>query len=300
MSKRFKIVIWIKELDTDFQKLHQMYNDYGWTYYHAAHEIAPKTGRHHLDGYYEMDNSRKLTTEIKKFAKTFGQGFGDIQPAEGGWKENCNYSEKEGRRFETFGDPAQGQDTRTDLKKVATDIQNGTYTCDDICLDNPELYHQYARTFTKMEDIMLRRKFRTEMTTCDWYVGPTGVGKSHRAFNGYQPLTHYLWKDDKGWQDGYIGQPTVIINDFRGSIPYNELLQLIDKWPYFVSRRQREPAPFISKHIIITSSLRPEQVYHRRDDEDKIEQLLRRVNIITIEDPGHSWRGEGLINHPKF
>ena len=61
-----------------------------------------------------------------------------------------------------------------------------------------------------------------------------------------------MWKDDNDWQDGYTGQETVIINDFRGGIKYAVLLQLIDKWPAFVSRRGREPAPFLAKHVIIT------------------------------------------------
>lgn len=126
----------------------------------------------------------------------------------------------------------------------------------------------------------MRRKFRTEMTTCDWLYGPTGTGKSHAAFKDFTPDTHYVWKSDNGWQDGYAQQPTVIINDFRGEIPYNELLQMVDKWPYYVKRRGREPMPFTSKHIIITSSLPPDAIYHRRLEEDSLEQLNRRINLV--------------------
>ena len=39
------------------------------------------------------------------------------------------------------------------------------------------------------------------------------------------------------------------------------------------------PLPFTSKHIIITSSLGPEEIYNKRDAEDKIEQLMRRINV---------------------
>ena len=66
-------------------------------------------------------------------------------------------------------------------------------------MTNPEAYHQYGpRTLTKVEDIALRSKFRTEMTTCEWLSGPTGVGKSHRAFQGFTPDTHYVWKLNDG------------------------------------------------------------------------------------------------------
>ena len=114
-------------------------------------------------------------------------------------------------------------------------------------------------------------------------MGKTGVGKSHKAFDNYNSETHYLWKlNDKNWQDGYTGQEIVIINDFRGEINYNELLNLIDKWPYTLPRRGREPVPFLAKHIIITSSLPPEKVYWRRDNEDYLEQLFRRIKIIEV------------------
>lgn len=97
------------------------------------------------------------------------------------------------------------------------------------------------------------------MTEGFWYYGETGVGKSHRAFAEAGDDV-YVWVDDNGWWDGYTGQEVVIINDFRGGIKYNELLQLIDKWPYSVRRRGRPPMPFTSKKIIITSSMSPDQV----------------------------------------
>jgi len=117
------------------------------------------------------------------------------------------------------------------------------------------------------------------MTKGIWIYGPTGRGKSHEAFQGFSPSTHYLYTDDGGWWDGYVGQETVIINDFRGKIPYDYMLQLIDKWPFNVRRRNREPFPFTSKRVIITSSLSPEDVYHNREENDKIEQLLRRLEV---------------------
>jgi len=121
------------------------------------------------------------------------------------------------------------------------------------------------------------------MTEGFWYYGPTGVGKSHTVYDGFTPKTHYVWKNDNGWQDGYAGQETVIINDFRGEgLPYNELLQLVDKWPYTLRRRGREPVPFLAKRVLITSSLHPRDVYNRRAIEDNLLQLTRRFTITEI------------------
>lgn len=170
------------------------------------------------------------------------------------------------------------QGYRTDLVKIYEEIKEGK-TVEQITIEAPIIYHQYGRTLEKLEDIVNRKKFRTEMTKCEWLYGETGVGKSHKAFENYSEDTHYLWTNDGGWWDGYRGQEIVVINDFRGEIPYNMMLQLIDKWPMKVRRRNREPMPFVSKMIYITSSLRPDQIYRHRDEEDNIAQLLRRIKV---------------------
>ena len=117
------------------------------------------------------------------------------------------------------------------------------------------------------------------MTTCEWIYGESGTGKSQYAFKDFNLDTHYKWKHDNGWWDGYKGQETVIIDNFRGQIPYDQLLQLIDKFLYKVSRRGREPTPFLAKHVIITSILNPKDIYYNRYKEESLAQLYRRIKI---------------------
>ena len=288
---RFKFVLWAPDADLMFKCLRELYDKYEWSFYFCGLEHCPTTGRQHIDGYYEYPTQRRWATENKKWKKKFGTGYGDLQLASGTAAENCDYSEKDGGRSETQGTASQGQGFRTDLLGLKDGICSGKRTVEEVCLEDPLTFHQYGRTLQKIEDIALRKQFRNWMTTCDWYYGPTETVKSARAFASYDPSTHYVWKNDKGWQDGYIGQPTIIINDFRAEIKYNELLQMIDRYPHFVPRRSREPAPFLAKHVIITSSLSPEQLYHNRSDEDKIEQLLRRIKVI--------WTGPDFLD-PHF
>lgn len=114
--------------------------------------------------------------------------------------------------------------------------------------------------------------------------------KSHKSFENFDPSRMYLYKDDNGWWEGYTGQEIVIINDFRGAIPYDEMLKIIDKWPHNVRRRGREPAPFIAKTFIITSSVPPNLVYPNRMERDRLDQLLDRLEVIEIT--GRNWRHE--------
>jgi hypothetical protein len=198
----------------------------------------------------------------------------------GNLDQNTDYCGKDGD-FREFGEkPIQGK--RADLISIKDLIMSGEKSVNQICESTPEIYHQYGRTLNKLEDIHFRSKYRTWMTEGIWIHGPTGCGKSHQAFEGYTPETHYVLPEDSGWWDGYTGQETIIINEFRGSIKYSELLDLCDKWPKTVKRRNREPAPFLGKKIIITSSLSPEQVYCNIACSDSLDQLYRRFEILEI------------------
>lgn len=250
-----------------------------------APEICPSTGRNHWQVYVHWIDNRTLTSCSKNLDKI------TCLVAKGTAEQNRTYikgpytegdkHKPENPLFKEYGKlPEQGK--RNDLDKIKDEIIAGRKV-DEIAIEQPTIYHQYGRTLNKIEDIAMRRKFRTEMTTCIWYYGSTGVGKSHKAFENYHPDTHYVLPNDNGWWDAYTQQDTVIINDFRGWIPYDRLLQLIDQWPETVNRRGREPMPFISKNIIITSSLAPEEVYCHRMENDKIEQLLRRICVVKLE-----------------
>lgn len=239
-------------------------------------EKCPTTGRIHWQGvvYWIHPHTKKGAGKLLNNAH--------VENCKGTLEENIKYCQKEGQ-YEEYGErPSQG--ARTDLIALYKEIQNGK-TVEEIRSEQPDTYHQYGRTLEKLEDDVLRKKWRTWMTKGIWYHGKTGTGKSHKAFKDYHPDTHYLYRHDNGWWEGYKGQEVVIINDFRGEIKYNELLQIIDKWPYFVKRRCREPVPFLSKLVIITSSKRPEEVYYNLSQNDSIEQLMRRIDVIDSNAP---------------
>lgn len=268
---------WFTNFNLDFDYEEYMKNVPA-LYLAYGDEVCPSTGRAHHQGWVYFKSKRAT---FKKVAKELGLHDKACGMCNGSIEDQVNYCSKD-KSYHEFGTkPKQG--ARTDLDGVKDEIVNGKRSVDEITLENPILYHQYGRTLQKIEDIMLRRKVRTWMTEGIWYHGNTGVGKSHIAFENWDWSTHYLWKNDKEWQDGYEGQDIVIVNDFRGAVQYSELLQMVDKWPYFVSRRGKEPVPFLAKKVIITSSLRPEEVYKNLAVNDNIEQLLRRFEVIKLE-----------------
>lgn len=249
----------------------------GVTYFIYGEEICPTTKRKHLQFYCEFRSSKRGTAIKKRYPKL------RLEERKGSQKNNQTYCKKDGK-FVEWGTP-NAQGTRVDLKALVTQVLAGTTTVEDVLVDQPMMYHQYGRTLRAAEDRFFRSTFRTEMTTCTWIYGPTAVGKSHRAYANYDPSTSYNYPFDGDWWDGYRGEHTVIINDFRGQIKYDHLLRLIDKWPMKVRCRNQQPRPFTSKHIIITSSKHPSACYPNRAEDDDIAQLLRRITVEHITEP---------------
>lgn len=245
--------------------------------YHVAGKEMGERGTPHLQGYIEFASKKEFSTMKKLMPKCH------LEKRRGTSQQAADYCKKDGDLIIEKG-IISSPGRRTDLDDIASEIMSGRKV-DDIAIGNPSAYHLYSKTLQKIEDIALRNKYRTWFTKAVWFYGAPSVGKSHRAFQDFSTKTHYVWKYDGGWQDGYVGQPIVIINEFRGQITFSDLLMLIDKWPYEVRRRGREPAPFLAEKIYITSSTHPMNIYEKAlSDDERFEQLEQRCKIIELED----------------
>lgn len=265
---------------TSFLSSEPFYDEVKMKYLGYGLETCPTTKKSHWQGFvYFFDK-----ISIKKAQSYLKIGKSHMETMKGDFTDNVNYCSKE-QQFTHFGTvPKQGR--RVDLDELAAKIKEGKVSVDEITMETPMLFHQYGRTLERLEEITMRSKFRNWMTTCDWIYGPTGCGKSHKAYSNFNPSTHYVYNcDDSGFWNGYTGQEIVIINEFRGQIPYCTLLDLIDKWPKTVKIKGKSPFPFLARHIIITSSLRPEEAYHNLAEHDKLEQLYRRIKITHLHEP---------------
>lgn len=258
-------------------------------------EVAPTTGTEHLQGYVRFEKRLEFNS-VKKFFDNRVH----IEKANADDIKNQTYCSKGNDFFETGTPRASNQGKRNDLKILHSAIQEGT-SVKDIRQQNPELYHMYGRTLEKLESDRLRNFIRTEMPNCVWYYGKTGTGKSHRALSNMTNTSHYIVPNDNGWWDCYEGQETIVFNDFRGGLPFSDLLQLCDKYNYYVKRRNRDPYPVSSKNIIITTALPPEKVYKNLDKEDSMSQLYRRFKVYecidwhtTVERTYSDWYDESV------
>lgn len=266
---------------TSFEKDMPNFDNENMKYLICGAEICPTTQKKHFQCYVHFKHQKTWSATQKYFEK-----YGKIhfEACKGSAESNIKYCSKDGN-FKEFGEkPQQGK--RNDLNLIKDQIVNGG-NVEDILMDNPMIYHQYGRTLEKIEDVVMRNKSRTEMTKGVWLYGPTGCGKSHMAFENYNAKSHYVYPNDNGWWDGYKQQETVIFNEFRGEITFKEMLDLCDKWPKKVKRRSREPMPFTSSTIIVTSALHPKEIYSNvLSKNDAFEQFERRFDVIYLGPDG--------------
>lgn len=270
----FTINNYTAEDETRLAKIDCAYMIYG-------KEVGEKCGTPHLQGFVYFKNARGFNSMRKQIG-------GHLSVAKGNGDQNKSYCSKDGDFVERGVPPTQGK--RGDIESLVGDILKGESSIDKIVETAPGSYQRFGRTLERAEELRMARNVGVrDMPAVIWYYGPTGIGKSHEAFEGFSADTHYCWKDDKGWWDNYKQQDTCIINEFRGQISYSELLSLCDKWPTSVRRRGRCPVPFTSKRIIITSCEPPAGVFKNLSERDTLDQLYRRCVIMTRDTVDEPW-----------
>jgi len=294
----FVVTQW--NLDCDYDALLK-YKSGQIRYICYGKETCPKTGKfHHQLFMYMRGNTTYGKKQLGKLGGMFGPIHCHVEPMWGRVDENEYYCSKESELIKHGDEPKQGR--RGDIDECAASIMAGELTVDQLCVENPGFFHQYGRTMDRIEAIALRKRWRSWMTLGEWITGPTGAGKSHRAFKMWDPETHYsLNIQDGGWWDGYTGQETVVINEFRGQIAFSELLDLVDKWPKTVRQRNKEPVPFLARKVIISSICGPRECYPNVAL-DRWGQFDRRFTVIHVDhrsDQKCSEGNNGTSEHKK-
>jgi len=113
--------------------------------------------------------------------------------------------------------------------------------------------------------------------SCDVFWGPTGTGKSRRAWEEAGINAYCKGPRSKFW-DGYQGEANVVLDEFRGGIDVSYLLRWLDRYPVRVEIKGSS-MPLLMEKMWITSNLDPRRWYPELDFET-VDALLRRLNII--------------------
>ena len=189
----------------------------------VGRERAPLTGTPHLQGYLHFEHGISFSG-LKRLLP--GVHF---EKARGDGKSNQTYCTKEGDFFEVGALPEEkGAKTQELWRSLLKAAEEGRW---DYIKDNQ------PRIWITMKERLLSMRVPTSVvldgdTMNEWWVGPTGSGKSRLAWQKYGDLCYQ--KQLNKWWDGYDNQSVVIIEEWspKNDVTSSALKIWADRYPF--------------------------------------------------------------------
>lgn len=233
-------------------------------YFIGQYEMCPQSERLHLQCYLVFKDPQRWS----RVQQILGDADAHCEEQRGSDQDCIDYCSKEDTRFEgpyEFGVRERlGQGTRNDVRDLINTIESGS--------DLRSIVKQHPVQFLKFHkgiDIMLQfrdgeieNKF--EQLEVIVYWGTPGCGKTRRAREeaGKFYLVPVPSRGQPVWFDGYLGEHTIVIDDFDGSwIDFAMLLRILDGYNL---ERFAKKGGFVFKQwkrVFITSNQMPENWY---------------------------------------
>jgi len=184
------------------------------------------------------------------------------------WKESTRV---DGSQFELGSFPRQ-RNSKHDWAEIKSLAISGKF--DDIPPD------VYIRHYSTLKRIALDHLQPAAVErTAELFVGPTGTGKSRRAWDE-AGLDAYIKNPNTKWWDGYKGQTNVVIDEFRGRIDPSYLLTWLDRYPVQVETKGGGQ-PLMATRFWICSNIQIKDWYPDVGIET-IQALERRIKVIQF------------------
>lgn len=241
------------------------------------------------------DSSKSRFSAVQKLFPSI-----HVEPMLGTKKQALDYIEKKGEFSEKhhtivipaqyFGDIKSEQGKRNDIHGIEEMIAAG-YTPNQI-FDSCFAYRKYEKM---VRDAFFAKRIKETPLmrdiTVTWHVGDSGSGKSYtyvKLCEEYGEENIYFLTDyDNGGFDKYNAERVLFMDEFKGNIRFQLLLNYLDKYKIQVHARFSNIYALWDT-IHITSIYPPDEVYQfmidnegRNKEKDRIQQLLRRINTIV-------------------
>lgn len=249
-------------------------------------------GTPHLQGYFvTKQNPTSKNGYTMKWIKENLNNKMHVEKREGTHEQAVKYNNKKDTRVKgpwTLGaytlltESENREDVGAKRKATAADVLNAAKSgMTEIELwekypGHMSHYHKSVKSYMMAKTLGERQQPKIVVL---W--GPPGTGKSHKATQIAKTVgTAYRWQSSPGgsvWFDGYdpITHKVVILDDFKGGMPYTMLLRLLDRYPMHVEGKGF-CVPFNPEWIIITSNHPPNEWYFKGAEKDfnGVEKLI--------------------------
>ncbi len=238
-------------------------------------EVCPSTGRTHWQLYFILEKRWTLRT----MRESLGTLHCHLEPRRGSHGEAIEYCTKLDTRLEggdtvDIGglrslDGRNQPGRRMDLQRLQQQLDDGVPIADIASTSFTE-FLRFHRGLVQYS--LLRQPQRSSKTRVVVLYGDSGTGKSMSALD--LGGTSAYWLSNKWWC-GYHPGSSVVIDDFKGWLPFDFLLRLLDRYPLNVECKGGQIC-FNSELIVITSNSHPAEWYEERMKNSESERALAR------------------------
>lgn len=240
-----------------------------------------ENGTDHFQGYLELDRGQRLS-----YVQRWIPGA-HFEVRRGTQEQAIAYCKKEETRADgpfEFGSPKPGQGTRVDIAAFKKLVDDGA-TDLELWDQTPNLFLRHAKMLSTVRQMRQpKRTWKTRVILC--YGGP-GTGKTAwcwEQMGGNGHADAYAKPTNSKWWDLYTGQSNVLIDEFKGWIPWNQLLTILDRYPLQVEAKGvMGGANFVARTLYITSNALPADWY---ESTYPIGALTRRIDEFVEFLPG--------------
>lgn len=267
-----------------------------------AHLEVGATGTPHYQGYLELDRHRRRAHVAKMLPTAW------IAKRQGTAREALTYCLKEATEqeqqllTEQGADYTSACDSSTELPRIiTTSTEDGKLK--QMLSESTSSKQDVHQRLLNLKAAIDQNKTDTDLANMDFPLfikhyrglshyrmitapkrdhpveviviqGPTGTGKSKWSMDTYPDA---YWKQRSQWWDNYEQQETVIIDEFYGWLPFDNLLRLCDRYPLLVETKGGQ-INFNAKTIVITTNQIPDRWYKNV----YFEAFIRRVSRWVI------------------
>lgn len=268
------------------------------TYFCFAYEIGLGTQTKHVHIYFATEAPIRFNTIKKRFP------FAHIERTVGTSQENRDYIRKEGKwlndpkrdtslpnTFFEWGEmPTERQGERSDLALLYEFVKDGLtdYQILERCPMFMLRLSDINRTRLTVRQEQYKDTFRNMNVI--YIFGPTGTGKTRTVMekDGYEAV--YRVTDYEHPFDGYNGQETLVLDEFRGQLKISEMLNYLDGYPLELRcRYSNKVACFNTVYIISNIDLNAQYTNVQQYEPETWKAFLRRIHkIIEYFPDGHT------------
>lgn len=258
-------------------------------------------GLKHVHMVLEDEKAMRFTVIKKSYAQGmhFEETKGSKAQAEGYIKKIGKWEEKgeEILHTEVYGEIKGNQGARKDLEAIEEMIRDGK-TPSEI-MDEKFAWRKYEKM---IKDAFYSKRAKETPPKREvkvvWHVGESGSGKSYNYVKMCNDPTVgedniYLLTDyEIGGFDGYCAEPILFMDEFKGQMRFQLLLNYLEGYKIQVHARYGN-VKALWNEVHITSVYPPEEVYKNMVDNsvralDSVAQLKRRINTIV-----YHWKENG-------